>query len=155
MMYKEVKIACESLREHAVEKSNIKKKLKLLTKKQQKSYEGAKSVILVKKIEDKYGKDKNMVKLETIVFIRVNIEVLHIACVIYAGLTKFICKFSVPKEIFIVLHNGSNYDYHFIINELAEEFEVQFTYLGENIEKYITFSVPTEKKVTRIEKKGK
>ena len=92
-----------------------------------------------------------MVKLETIVFIRVNIEVLHIACVIYAGLIKFICKFSVPKEILIVLHNGSNYDYHFIINELAEEFELQFTYLGENIEKHITFSVPTEKKVTRIE----
>ena len=32
-------------------------------------------------------------------------------------------KYSVPKEISIVFHNGSNYDYRFIIKELAEEFE--------------------------------
>ena len=31
---------------------------------------------------------------------------------------------------------------HFIIKELAKEFEGQFKYLGENTEKYITFSVP-------------
>ena len=29
----------------------------------------------------------------------------------------------MPKKILIVVHNGSNYDYHFIIKELAEEFE--------------------------------
>ena len=32
-------------------------------------------------------------------------------------------KYSVPKKIPIVFHNGSNYDYHFIIKELAEEFK--------------------------------
>ena len=31
-------------------------------------------------------------------------------------------KYSVPKNIPIVFHNGSNYDYHFIIKELGEEF---------------------------------
>ena len=31
-----------------------------------------------------------------------------------------------PKEIPVMFHNGSNYDYHFIIKELAEEFEGQF-----------------------------
>ena len=36
-------------------------------------------------------------------------------------------KYSVPKEIPIVFHNGSNCDYHFIIKELAEEFQKQFT----------------------------
>ena len=41
--------------------------------------------------------------------------------------------------------NGSTYDYHFIIKELAEEFEWQFECLGENTEKYITFSVPIKK----------
>ena len=32
-------------------------------------------------------------------------------------------KHSVPKKIPIVFHNGSNYDYHFIIKEVAEEFK--------------------------------
>ena len=38
----------------------------------------------------------------------------------------------MPKEIIIVLHNGSNYDYHLIITELADEFEGQYTCLGVN-----------------------
>ena len=29
-------------------------------------------------------------------------------------------KYNLPKRIPIVFHNGSNYDYHFIIKELAE-----------------------------------
>ena len=43
------------------------------------------------------------------------------------------------------IHNGSKYDYHFIIRELAEEFKDQFECLGENTEKYITFSIPITK----------
>ena len=64
-------------------------------------------------------------------------------------------KYSVPKETLIVFHNGSNYDYHFIIKVLAEKFEKKFTYLRENTEKSMTCSVPIEKEVTRIDKKGK
>ena len=60
----------------------------------------------------------------------------------------------MPKKIPIVFHNGSNYDYHFIIKELVVEFKKQFTCLGENTEKYITFVVPIEKEVTRITKNG-
>ena len=41
-----------------------------------------------------------------------------------------------------MFHNGSAYDYHFIIKQLAEDFKGQFECLGENTEKYITFSVP-------------
>ena len=37
---------------------------------------------------------------------------------------------------------------------LAEEFKKQFTCLGENTEKYITFTVSIEKEVTRIDKNG-
>ena len=48
----------------------------------------------------------------------------------------------MSKKIPLVLRNGSKYDYHFIIKELAEEFKGQFECLGENTEKYITFSVP-------------
>ena len=45
----------------------------------------------------------------------------------------------------MVFHNGSTYDYHFIIKDLPEEFEGQFECLGENTEKNITFSVPIKK----------
>ena len=55
-------------------------------------------------------------------------------------------KYSVPKKIPIGFHNGTSYDYHFIIKELAEEFKKQFTCLEENTEKNIAFTVPIEKK---------
>ena len=51
----------------------------------------------------------------------------------------------MPNEIPVVFHNSSNYDYHFIIKELAKEFEGQFKCLGEITEKYKTFSVLIEK----------
>ena len=54
-------------------------------------------------------------------------------------------RYKVPKEIPVVFHNGSTYDYHFIIKKLAEEFKGEFECLGENTEKYITFSVPLKK----------
>ena len=53
----------------------------------------------------------------------------------------------MQREIPVVLHNGSNYDYHLIIKELAEKFECQFSCLGENTEKYIAFSVPLKKEI--------
>ena len=56
-------------------------------------------------------------------------------------------RYKIPKEIPAVFHNGSTYDYHFIIKELAKEFEGNFECLGENTEKYITFSVPIKKKI--------
>ena len=60
----------------------------------------------------------------------------------------------MPKEIPVVFHNGSTYDYHFIIKDLAEEFEGEFECLGENAEKYITFSAPIKKEITKKDKKG-
>ena len=41
-----------------------------------------------------------------------------------------------------------------MIKELAAEFEEQYTCLGKNIEKHITFSVPIEKEVTKIIENG-
>ena len=46
-----------------------------------------------------------------------------------------------------MFHKGSTYYYHFIIKELVKEFEGYFECLGENTEKYITFSVPIKKKI--------
>ena len=74
----------------------------------------------------------------------------------YRGAVHSICnlKYIVPKKIPIAFHNGSYYDYYFTIKELSEEFKKQFICLGENTEKYIIFTVPIEKEVTRIDKNG-
>ena len=65
-------------------------------------------------------------KSETIVIIRENTELYHRTCNL---------RYRTPKEIPGVFHNGSTYDYHFIVKELAEEFEGEFECLGENTEK--------------------
>ena len=60
----------------------------------------------------------------------------------------------MPNEITAVFHNGSNYDYNFIVKELANEFERQFECIEENTKKYKTVSVAMEKQVTNIDKEG-
>ena len=67
----------------------------------------------------------------------------------YRGAAHNICnlRYKVPKEIPVVFHNSSTYDYHFIIKELVKEFDGNFDCLGENTEKYITFSVPIKKMI--------
>ena len=58
-------------------------------------------------------------------------------------------------KIHVVFHNGSNYDYDFIIKQQKNFKNVKFRCLGENTEKYRTFPVPIEKEVTRIDKMEK
>ena len=72
----------------------------------------------------------------------------------YRGAAHCICnlKYKIAKNFSLVFHNGSSHDYYFILKELVEEFKKQFTCLGENSEKYIAFTVPIEKEVTRIDK---
>ena len=50
------------------------------------------------------------------------------------------------KEIPVIIHNAT-YDTHFIINQLAIEFKRELNCIGDNMEKYITFSIPIRKKV--------
>ena len=59
----------------------------------------------------------------------------------------------MTNEIFLVFH-VSNYDYHFIIQELANEFAGQYKCPRENTEKYKTFSVSIKREVLKIEKDG-
>ena len=63
-----------------------------------------------------------------------------------AAHSKCNLNYKVPKDIPIIIHNAS-YDTHFIINQLAEEFKGELNCIGENMEKYITFSVPIKKEV--------
>ena len=113
--------------------------MKLLIKEQQESYEISKVCYICKeKSENKYLKDKKYCKVRDHCPYKGE----------YIGAAHSIrnLRYNVPKEIPIGFHNESNYDYNFIINELAEEFKKQFICLGENTEKYITFTVPIEKK---------
>ena len=43
---------------------------------------------------------------------------------------KFNLRVNVLSEIPVDFHNGSNYDYHFIIKKLAKEFEGQIERFG-------------------------
>ena len=67
----------------------------------------------------------------------------------YQGSCHKICRSKCRslKEILNIFHNGSTYDYLFIINELAISFKeyCNFECLGENSEKYITFRVSFKK----------
>ena len=90
MMYIQVNIAkkrlCESLRQHEMKIISFKKKMKLLTKEQQESYKNAKICYTILKKELKINmrmrKINDSLKLEIIVVIQGNTEVLCIAYVI-------------------------------------------------------------------------
>ena len=137
---------CESLRERVMNIITFKmKRMKLLAKVQKESYENAKiSYICQKKFEYKYLKDKKYRKVR---------DNCHYTGE-YRGAALSVCnlKYRVPKKIPVAFHNESNYDYHFIIKELAEEFNKQWIRLGESTEDFITFTDPIEKEVTRIDK---
>ena len=66
----------------------------------------------------------------------------------------FNLRYSVPKKITIVFHNGSNYDYRFIMEELAEKRKKQFICLGENTRKYITFTFQQKNKLHELIENG-
>ena len=89
--------------------------MNLLTKEQQESYENINICYICKwKFENKYLKIKKYHKVTD----------YHHYAGEYRDAVQSICslKYSVPKNKFIVFDNGSNYDYHFIRKELAEEF---------------------------------
>ena len=129
---------CKDLREHATKIINYEKKDMIpLTKKEEKNYNNQKVCYMRKKEFDKSDKKHYKVR-----------DHCHYTGK-YRGATHNICnlRYKIPKEIPIVFHNGSTYDYNFIIKKLVKEFEGNFECLGENIEKYITFSVPIKKKI--------
>ena len=67
----------------------------------------------------------------------------------YRSAAHNICnlRYKILKEIPAVFHSSSADGYHFIIKELAKEFDGRFQCLGENTEKYITFSVPIKREL--------
>ena len=66
----------------------------------------------------------------------------------YRGAAHSICKlkYSIPKEIPVLLHNVSNNDYHLIIKNQQNNLKDNLVVQEERIlKKYIIFSVPIEK----------
>ena len=114
-----------------------KKEMKLLIKKQKELYENAKICYICKEnCEYEYVKDKQYRKVR---------HHCHNTGE-YRGAAHSICnlKYSVTKKLYKAFHNGFNYDYNFVTNVLAEDFKI-FTCLGQNTEKYITFTVKIDK----------
>ena len=76
----------------------------------------------------------------------------------YLDASHNICnlKYGKPKEIPVVFHNESNFDYHYIIKELAKEFERKFSCFEENTKKNRKpFQCQQEKKLRGLIKMGK
>ena len=115
--------------------------MKPLTNKEIKSYEKQKVCYICEK---KFCYDKNK-KSEYDLNHKVRDHCHYTGNFITAAHNICNLRYNVPKKIRIVFHNGSTYDYHFVIKKLAEEFKGEFECLGENTEKYITFSVPLKK----------
>ena len=131
---------CKDLREHSTKVINYeKKKMISLTTEEKVHYNKQKVYYISKKEFDNNDNDKKQQKVR---------DHCHYTGK-YRGAAHNICNLrdKIPKEIPVVFNSDSTYDYHFIIKELAKEFEGNFECLSENTEKYITFSVPIKKKI--------
>ena len=116
---------CNSLREHA--KSIIgfeKKKMIPFTYEELKSYKYARVCYICRKyLLKRLAEDINHRKVGD----------RRRYTVKYIGTEHSICnlKFNVPNEIPVVFYRGSNYDYHFVIKDLANASEGQFECIRE------------------------
>ena len=125
---------CKDLKEHAIKIINCEKKVMApLTKEEEEDYNNQKVCYICKKefIDDTTESSSSERKVK---------DHCHYTSK-YRGAAHNTCnlRYKIPKNIPVIFHNGSKYDYHFIIKELASEFEGNFECLGENTEKYITF----------------
>ena len=125
---------CKDLKDHATKIIDFKKKTMIpLTKEEEDNYNKENISHICKKDFNNDGKVRDH---------------CHFTGK-YRGAAHNTCnlRYKIPKNIPVIFHNGSTYDYHFVIKELANEFEGDFECLGESTEKYITFSVPLKKKI--------
>ena len=141
-----IKKLCEKLKDHALKIINYEKKEMIpLTDEENKSYEKQEVCHICKK---KFCLDENDETVKTDEKIK-NYQKVKDHCHYtrkFRGAAHGIynLRYKVPKNIPIVIHNAG-YDTHFIIKELAEKFKGELECIGENMEKYITFSVPIKK----------
>ena len=115
---------CLDLKKHKTKIINYEKKMIPLTKKEAKMYNKQKVCYICKK---RFSTDDNNKKYHKVR------DHCHYTGR-YRGAAHAICNltYKIPKEIPVVFHNGSTYEYHFIIKELAEEFGGQKACLKKN-----------------------
>ena len=67
----------------------------------------------------------------------------------YRGAAHLICNLRYPTQIDIPVffHNGTNYDFNLIINELAKEFRSEMRCIPLNTNKYMYSSIPNKKEI--------
>ena len=56
-------------------------------------------------------------------------------------------RYSSQKDIPALVHNGTNYDFNIIINELGKEIRSELNCIPLNGEKFMSFSIPIKKKI--------
>ena len=120
----------KDLREHAMKIINYEKKESITqTDQENKSHEKQKVCYICKKEFSTDEDDKDALKL----YHKIKDHCHYTGK--FRGAAHSICNLrcKAPKEIPVVFHYGSTYDYHFIIEQLAKEFKGQLEYLGENI----------------------
>ena len=131
---------CKKLKEHAMKIINYEEKEMIpLTDEENKYYEEQEACnICTEKFctneDDENYKNKKKVK-----------DHCHYTRK-FRGAAHSICnlRYKDPEDIPIIICNAS-YDTHFIINQLAKEVKGELDCIGENMEKYITFSAPIKK----------
>ena len=123
----------KDLRQHAIKIIDCEKKEMIpLTDKENKSYEKQKVCYICKKEFSTDENDKNAFKL----YHKVRDHCHYTGK--FRGAAHNICnlRYKTPKEIPAVFHNGSAFDYHFKIKQLAKDLKVNLNAL-EKIQKNI------------------
>ena len=137
-----MKIFCKDLKDQATKIINYeKKKMIPLANEEKESYENQKVCYICEK---EFCTDKN-IKKEFKLNQKVRDHCHYTGKYRRAAYSICNLRYKILKEIPAVFHNGSTYYYHFLIKRLAKEFKGNFECLGENAEKYITFSAPIKK----------
>ena len=127
-----MEIFCKYLRDQTMKIINYEKKNGIiLTNEEKESYEKQKLCHICKKKFCYDNNEKNKFKLYQKVkdhchYTRKFRAAAHNICNL---------RYKIPEEIPVVFHNGSTYDYHFIIKQLVKEFKGNFDCLGENTQK--------------------
>ena len=109
-----MKIFCKDLKDQLMEIINYEKKeMTPLTDEDKETYENQKICYICEKEFSTDNKDKKYPKVR---------DHCHYTGK-YRGAAHSICNllYKIPKEIPAIFHNGSTYDYHFIIKQLARE----------------------------------
>ena len=123
---------CKNLKEHVLKIINYeKKKIMPLTEEEREAHRCAKICYICRKeFSTNDNDDKKNYKAR---------DHCHYTGK-YRGAAHSICnlRYNTSKEISVIAHNASTYNYHLIIKELAKKFKGSFECLGENTEKYIT-----------------